>query len=129
MCFGKRNKQRRRYIVIYEALSFDVAQGRMNGAPNETRTHSCRFARQACTQRCPKAQIYKTAFEFDWKMIKFQIAAKNTLWSLLLGIKIRRALNCGVMASLLVSSINYCWIGILIITKWLILAASDTHLV
>ena len=31
-------------IVIYEALCFDVAQGRMNGAPNETRTHSCRFA-------------------------------------------------------------------------------------
>ena len=23
-------------IVIYKALSFDVAQGRMNGAPNET---------------------------------------------------------------------------------------------
>ena len=30
--------------VIYEALCFDVAQGRVNGAPNETRTHSCRFA-------------------------------------------------------------------------------------
>ena len=28
--------------VIYKALCFDVAQGRMNGAPNETRTHSCR---------------------------------------------------------------------------------------
>ena len=36
------------YIVIYEALCFDIAQGRMNGAPNETRTHSCRFASQAC---------------------------------------------------------------------------------
>ena len=35
-------------IVIYEALCFDVAQGRMNGAPNETRTHSCRFSSQAC---------------------------------------------------------------------------------
>ena len=35
-------------IVIYEALCFDVALGRMNGAPNETRTHSCRFASQAC---------------------------------------------------------------------------------
>ena len=35
-------------IVIYKALCFDVAQGRMNGAPNETRTHSCRFARQSC---------------------------------------------------------------------------------
>ena len=28
------------YVVIYEALCFDVAQGQMNGAPNETRTHS-----------------------------------------------------------------------------------------
>ena len=35
-------------IVIYEVLHFDVAQGRMNGAPNETRTHSCRFANLAC---------------------------------------------------------------------------------
>ena len=34
--------------VIYEALCFDVAQGRMNRAPNETRTHSCRFTSQAC---------------------------------------------------------------------------------
>ena len=33
---------------IYEALCFDVAQGRLNGAPNETRTHSCRFATQDC---------------------------------------------------------------------------------
>ena len=24
------------WIVIYEALYFDVAQGRLNGAPNET---------------------------------------------------------------------------------------------
>ena len=31
-------------IVIYKALCFDVAQGRMN----ETRTHSCRFASLAC---------------------------------------------------------------------------------
>ena len=35
-------------IVIYKALCFDVVQGQMNGAPNETRTHSCRFARLAC---------------------------------------------------------------------------------
>ena len=34
--------------VIYEALCFDVAQGRLNGAPNETQTHSCWFASQAC---------------------------------------------------------------------------------
>ena len=31
-------------VSIYEALCFDVAQGQVNGAPNETRTHSCRFA-------------------------------------------------------------------------------------
>ena len=35
-------------IVTYKALCFDVAQGRMKGAPNETRTHSCRFASLAC---------------------------------------------------------------------------------
>ena len=35
-------------IVIYKALCFDVAQGRMNGGPNETRTHSCRFASLVC---------------------------------------------------------------------------------
>ena len=34
--------------VIYKALCFDVAQGRMNGVPNETRTHSCRSASLAC---------------------------------------------------------------------------------
>ena len=34
--------------VIYEALCFDVAQGRMNVAPNETRTHLCRFASLVC---------------------------------------------------------------------------------
>ena len=36
------------YNVIYKAFCFDVGQGRMNGAPNETRTHSCRFASLAC---------------------------------------------------------------------------------
>ena len=35
-------------IVIYKAVCFDVAKGRMNGAPNETRTYSCRFARLTC---------------------------------------------------------------------------------
>ena len=35
-------------IVIYEALCFDVAQGQMNGAPDETWTHSCRFTSLAC---------------------------------------------------------------------------------
>ena len=41
------NSPRLAAIVIYKALCFDVAQGQMNGAPNETRTHSCRFASQA----------------------------------------------------------------------------------
>ena len=39
------------YIRIFgNLLSFclDVAQGHMKGAPNETRTHSCRFASRAC---------------------------------------------------------------------------------
>ena len=35
-------------IVIYEGLYFNLAQGQMNGAPNETRTHSCRFASLTC---------------------------------------------------------------------------------
>ena len=35
-------------VVIYEALYFDVAQGQMNGAHNETRTHSCKFVSLAC---------------------------------------------------------------------------------
>ena len=35
-------------ILLYEALCFYVAQGRIHGAPNETLTHSCRFASQAC---------------------------------------------------------------------------------
>ena len=33
------------YMEIYQAFCLDVAQGHMKGAPNETRTHSCR-----CTQ-------------------------------------------------------------------------------
>ena len=37
-----------RGALIYEGLYFDLAQGQMNGAPNETRTHSCRFASLTC---------------------------------------------------------------------------------
>ena len=44
----KNNFMKGNCILIYKALSFDVAQGRMNGAPNETRTHSCWFASLAC---------------------------------------------------------------------------------
>ena len=35
-------------VVIYWAFCLDVAQGLMKGVPNETRTHSCRFASRAC---------------------------------------------------------------------------------
>ena len=49
-------------IVIYKALCFDVAQGRMNWTPNENQTHSCRFASQACWplhhQRRPCMYMY-----------------------------------------------------------------------
>ena len=34
--------------VIYEALCVDVEQGRINGAVNETQTHSCGFVNLAC---------------------------------------------------------------------------------
>ena len=50
------------FIVIYEAPCFNVAQGQMNGAPNETRTYSCRLASQTCEplhhQRCPCRAFY-----------------------------------------------------------------------
>ena len=32
-------------VVIYKAFCLNVAQGHINGAPNETRTHSCWFVR------------------------------------------------------------------------------------
>ena len=35
-------------VVIYKAFCIHVAQGHINGAPNETLTHSCRFASLAC---------------------------------------------------------------------------------
>ena len=35
-------------MEIYKAFCLDVAQGHMKGAPNETRTHSWRFAGRAC---------------------------------------------------------------------------------
>ena len=35
-------------VVIYSAFFLDVAQGHMNGAPNETQTHLCMFASQVC---------------------------------------------------------------------------------
>ena len=35
-------------VVIYGALCFDVAPGRMNEALNETRTHSYRFTSLVC---------------------------------------------------------------------------------
>ena len=41
-------KGKLRILAIYKVLCFDMAQGWMNGAPNDARTHSCRFARRAC---------------------------------------------------------------------------------
>ena len=38
----------REQVVIYPAFCLDVAQGRMNGAPDETQTHSGRLACRAC---------------------------------------------------------------------------------
>ena len=35
-------------VVIYLAFCLDLAQGHMKGIPNETRTHSCRFASRDC---------------------------------------------------------------------------------
>ena len=37
-----------REVRIYEALCLDLALGWINGAPNETRTHLCRFANLIC---------------------------------------------------------------------------------
>ena len=36
------------YVVIYKAFCLDVAQGRMNGAPNETRILSWMLASLVC---------------------------------------------------------------------------------
>ena len=35
-------------VIIYKTSCLDVAQSRMNRTPNETRTHSLRFASSAC---------------------------------------------------------------------------------
>ena len=56
--YTTRGAQHSRDIVIYKALCFDVAQGRLNGTPIETRTHSCRFASQAFYPRCPRFSKY-----------------------------------------------------------------------
>ena len=44
----RKNVVYKEIIVIYKPFCLDVTQGQMNGAPNETQTHSCRFASQAC---------------------------------------------------------------------------------
>ena len=36
------------FLFLFIFFSSDVARNRMNRAPNETRTHSWRFASQAC---------------------------------------------------------------------------------
>ena len=60
-------------VVIYEGLYFDLAQGQMNGAPNETRTHSCRFASLTCKplhhQRCPTVASVMIIIYFQWQLV------------------------------------------------------------
>ena len=36
------------YVAIYKAFCLDVAQGRINGAPNDNQTHLWSFASLAC---------------------------------------------------------------------------------
>ena len=64
MLFISKNKPRlmKDKSNLYSNLQstlFDVAQGRMNGTPNETRTHSCRFANRYTT-RGVQSNLYKT---------------------------------------------------------------------
>ena len=35
-------------VVIYKVFCLDVAHDQMNGVPDETQIHCCRFANQAC---------------------------------------------------------------------------------
>ena len=67
-------------VVIYEGLYFDLTQGQMNGAPNETRTHSCRFASLTCKplhhQRCPKGGDlvvdFDDSYEADYHILSIR---------------------------------------------------------
>ena len=74
--------------VIYKALCFDVAQGRMNWAPNETRTHSCRFTSLACQplhhQRCPcnRGRLLRRGLEFHVCTINKSAHTKK-VWKLI----------------------------------------------
>ena len=49
-------------IVIYLAFCLDAAQGRMNRAPNETLTHSWRFARDSLQTMSP-TEVPKACYE------------------------------------------------------------------
>ena len=58
-------------IVIYKVFCLDVAQGRMDGALNETQTHSWRFVSQACQPlhylRRPNCKYYNCYYAISFK--------------------------------------------------------------
>ena len=47
-CDGWAQIRNDKIVVIYKAFYLDVAQGRMNGAHNETQIHSQRFTNLVC---------------------------------------------------------------------------------
>ena len=53
-----------RVVVIYWAFCLDLVQGRMNGTPDDIRTHSWRFASLAC-QPLHHPQRPVTCYWFD----------------------------------------------------------------
>ena len=59
-------------LVIYKALCFDVAQGRRNGAPNGTRTRSCRFACPACEPLHHQTYVIQENVEMNEKRWTFR---------------------------------------------------------
>ena len=73
-------------IVIYDALCFNVAQGCMNGAPNETRTQSYRFACLAYEPLyCPRELCKKIKFDqtAKWYMYKQESVPENETYKIL----------------------------------------------
>ena len=55
-------------VVIYKALCVNVAQGRMNGAPNKTQTHSCRFASLSLLTVTPPEVPVLTCIVMNYKL-------------------------------------------------------------
>ena len=74
---------------------FDMAQGRMNGAPNQTRTHSCSFASQTCQPKVPSSlslnnynilryfiSLYYSKFYIDQKTLFYATINRDSVSSL-----------------------------------------------